>query len=187
MHGTRALLLFLEGKYDGEEHLGTWCKQSDIAHRVPKAINDVRHQQLDEFLIRISNWGQTVPSSVFCQVLHFLIAGPCEAILRNWRLKRFASASPLRSFSKNEEELPVFHKLVNGEVLSVREETKSGHRPGSDSRTFAYILWLCVCLFPCDVQCLGGIRIVRIESQNFAQFHNCFLPTVESAKSECVI
>jgi hypothetical protein len=76
--------LFQEGKYSGEEHTGTRREQSEIAHRVFEAVNDVRHQQPDKFLIRIPNRRQTSVLSIFCKVLHFPIADPRETILRDW-------------------------------------------------------------------------------------------------------
>ena len=83
--------MFEEGEYGGEEYTGTRGQQSEVAHRVFEAVNDVRHQQPDEFLIRVPNRCLTSLSSVFCKVLHFLIADPCKAMLCDRRLTNVAT------------------------------------------------------------------------------------------------
>jgi hypothetical protein len=50
-----------------------------------------------------------------------------------------------------------------------------------DSRTFANISCLRICLFPRYIQGLSGICIVRIEPQYFVQFQNSILPPVDPA------
>jgi hypothetical protein len=76
-------LLLQQIKNYWKQTLGTRCEESEIAHRVAITIENMRHQECEEFLIRISHRCQAFVFCVFCNVLYFFVTKPCETILRN--------------------------------------------------------------------------------------------------------
>jgi hypothetical protein len=89
------------------------------------------------------------------------------------------NASLVRSFRTRNDQLEFARGQLNKQLVVVASTTYTEER--WNSRALANISGPYACLSVCYIQCLSGVRIIRIEAQYFAQLHNSLLPAAEPA------